>query len=77
MQETERLWYRNRPLPLIRVPKERLPSRGVWPRALAQVASLPGVISKVLCSKPSLVPSEDMDETEETSRRNQVLDLES
>jgi hypothetical protein len=59
IQEMERLGYRNRFLPLIRAPKERLPPRGVWPRALARVAILPDVIFEVLRSKPSLVPSED------------------
>jgi Ran GTPase-activating protein (RanGAP) involved in mRNA processing and transport len=59
MQEMERLGYRNRFLPLIRAPKERLPPLGVWPRALARVATLPDVIFEVLRSKPSLVPSED------------------
>jgi hypothetical protein len=59
MQEMERLRYRNRFLPLIRAPKERLPPRGVWPHALARVATLPDVIFEVLRSKPSLVPSED------------------
>jgi hypothetical protein len=61
MQEIEYLRYRNRFLPLI-----RLPARGVWPRALARVATLPDVIFEVLRSKPSLVPSEDMEATEET-----------
>jgi hypothetical protein len=59
MQEIERLGYRNRFLALIRAPKERLPPRGVWPQALARVATLPDVIFEVLRSKPSLVPSED------------------
>jgi Ran GTPase-activating protein (RanGAP) involved in mRNA processing and transport len=59
MQEMERLGYRNRFLPLIRAPIERLPPRGVWSRALAGAATLPDVIFEVLCSKPSLVPSED------------------
>jgi Ran GTPase-activating protein (RanGAP) involved in mRNA processing and transport len=59
MQEMERLGYRNRFLALIRAPKEKLPPRGVWPRALARVATLPDVIFEVLRSKPSLVPSED------------------
>jgi hypothetical protein len=59
MQEMERLGYRNRFLPLIRAPKERLPPLGVWPRALARVATLPDVIFEVLRSKPNLVPSED------------------
>jgi hypothetical protein len=61
IQEMERLGYRNRFLPLIRAPKERLPPRGVWPRALTQVAILPDVIFGVLRSKPSLVPSEATD----------------
>jgi hypothetical protein len=59
MREMERLGYRNRFRPLIRAPKERLPPRGVWPHALARVATLPDVIFDVLRSKPSLVPSED------------------
>jgi Ran GTPase-activating protein (RanGAP) involved in mRNA processing and transport len=59
MQEIERLGYRNCFLPLIRAPKEKLPHLGVWPRALARVATLPDVIFEVLRSKPSLVPSED------------------
>jgi hypothetical protein len=53
------LGYRNRFLPLIRAPKERLPPRGVWPCALARVATLPDVIFEVLGSKPNLVPSEE------------------
>jgi hypothetical protein len=56
VQEMERLGYRNRFRSLIRAPKE---PRGVWSRALARVATLPGVIFEVLRSKPSLVPSED------------------
>jgi Ran GTPase-activating protein (RanGAP) involved in mRNA processing and transport len=59
IHEIERLGYRNRFLPLIRAPKQRLPHRGVWPRALAQVATLPDVIFEVLRCKPSLLPSED------------------
>jgi hypothetical protein len=59
MQEMERLGYRNCFLPLIRAPKEMLPPRGVWPRALARVATIPDVIFEVLRSKPSLVSSED------------------
>jgi hypothetical protein len=59
MQEMEHLGYRNRFLPLIRAPKERLPPHGVWPRALARVARLSDVIFEVLRSKPSLVPFED------------------
>jgi hypothetical protein len=50
--------YRNRFRPLIRAGKERLPARGVWPHALAGVATLPDVMFEVLRSKPSLVPSE-------------------
>jgi hypothetical protein len=59
MQEMERLGYRNRFSPLMRDPQERLPPRGVWPRALARVAILPAVIFEVLRSKPNLVPSAD------------------
>jgi hypothetical protein len=58
-QEMEGLGYRNRFLPLIRAPKERLPPRGVWSHALARVAILPDVIFEVLRSKPNLVPSEE------------------
>jgi Ran GTPase-activating protein (RanGAP) involved in mRNA processing and transport len=59
MREMERLGYRNRFLTLIRAPEERLPPRGVWPHALARVATLPNVIFDVLRSKSSLVPSDD------------------
>jgi Ran GTPase-activating protein (RanGAP) involved in mRNA processing and transport len=59
MGEMVRLGYRNCYLPLIIAPKERLPPRGVWPRALSRVATLPDVIFEMLRSKPSLVPSED------------------
>jgi hypothetical protein len=59
MQEMDRLGYRNRFLSLIRAPKERLPPRGIWPRALARVATLPDLIFEVLHSKPRLVLSED------------------
>jgi hypothetical protein len=45
--------------PLIRVPKERLPPHGVWPRALARLATLPDIIFEVLRTKPNLVPFED------------------
>jgi hypothetical protein len=61
MQKMERVGYRNCFLLLIRAPKERLPPRGVWPRALARVATLPDVIFEVLHSKPGLVQSEDTD----------------
>jgi hypothetical protein len=61
MQELERLGYRNRCLPLIRAPEESLPPRGLWPHALARVATLPDVIVEVLRSKTSLVPSKDTD----------------
>jgi hypothetical protein len=66
MQEMERLGYRNRFLPLLRAPKERLPPRAVWPRALARVATLPDVIFEVLRSKPNLVPSEDKKSAKDT-----------
>jgi hypothetical protein len=65
MQEMERLGYRNRFLPLIRAPTERLPPRGIWPHVLARVATLPDVIFEVLGSKPKLVPSEDTEGKEE------------
>jgi hypothetical protein len=61
MQEMERLGYRNRFRNLIRAPKERLPPRGVWPRALARAATLYDVIFEVLRSKPNFVPSGDTD----------------
>jgi hypothetical protein len=61
IQEMERLGYRNRFLPLISAPKERLPPSGIWPHALARVAKLPDVIFEVLRSKPSLVPSADIE----------------
>jgi Ran GTPase-activating protein (RanGAP) involved in mRNA processing and transport len=64
MQEMERVGYRNRFLPLIRAPKERLPPLAVWPHALAQVAILPDVIFEVLRSKPSLVLSADAEDKE-------------
>jgi hypothetical protein len=66
MQEMERLGYRNSFRSLMRAPKERLPPRSLWPHALARVAILPDVIFEVLRSKPSLVPSEDMEATEHT-----------
>jgi Ran GTPase-activating protein (RanGAP) involved in mRNA processing and transport len=72
MQEMERLGYRNRFLPLIRAPKERLPPRGVWPHALARVARLPNVIFEVLRSKPILVPSEHTKEGTETAKDIEV-----
>jgi Ran GTPase-activating protein (RanGAP) involved in mRNA processing and transport len=59
MQEIERLGYRNRFRSLIRAPEEKLPPRGIWPHALARVATLPDVIFEVLRSEPKLVPSED------------------
>jgi Ran GTPase-activating protein (RanGAP) involved in mRNA processing and transport len=61
MLEMERLGCRNRFRSLIRAPTERLPPLGVWPRALSRVASLPDAIFEVLRSKPSLVPSEDIE----------------
>jgi Ran GTPase-activating protein (RanGAP) involved in mRNA processing and transport len=59
MPEMERLGYRNRFRNFIRAPKEKLPPRGVWPHALARVATHPDVIFEVLSSNPKLVPSED------------------
>jgi hypothetical protein len=58
MQEVERLEYRNRSLLLIRTPNERLPPHGVWPHALARVATLR--------SKAKLVPFEDIKATEDS-----------
>jgi hypothetical protein len=69
MQERGGLGYRNRFLPLIRAPIERLPPRGLWPHALALVATLPDVIFEVLCSKPRLVPSEDTEGEKEAADR--------
>jgi hypothetical protein len=71
MQEMERLGYRNRFLPLIRAPEEKLPPRGVRPHGLARVATLPDVIFGVLRSKPNLVPSEDT-EGEEAAKETVV-----
>jgi hypothetical protein len=59
IQEMERLGYRNRFLTFIRTSEATHRARGVWPHALARVATLPDVIYKVLRFKPSLVPSED------------------
>jgi hypothetical protein len=59
MQEMERVGYRKSFLPMMRASKESLLHRGVWPRALARVATLHNVIFEVLRTKPSLVPSED------------------
>jgi hypothetical protein len=59
MQETERLGYRNRFLSLMRASKLGLAPRGIWPHALAQVATLTDVIFEVLRSNPSLVSSEE------------------
>jgi hypothetical protein len=72
MQEMERLGYRNRFLPLIRAPKERLLPTGVWLRALARVAMLPNVIFEVLHSTSNLVPFEDT-EGKETEKDTSVL----
>jgi hypothetical protein len=47
---------------MIRAPKETLPPLGIWPPALARVASLPNVIFEVLRSNPTLVPSEDTED---------------
>jgi Leucine-rich repeat (LRR) protein len=54
IQEMENLGYRNCFLDLIRVPKERLPPRGVWPHALSRVATLPDAIFELLCSNVRL-----------------------
>jgi hypothetical protein len=67
MQEMERLGYRNHFLSLIRALEETPPPLGVWPHALARVASLPDVIFEVLRSNPKLVPSEDTESEEEAA----------
>jgi hypothetical protein len=36
-----------------------MPSRGVWPYALARVATLSDVLFELLRSKPKLLPSEE------------------
>jgi Ran GTPase-activating protein (RanGAP) involved in mRNA processing and transport len=72
IQEIERLGSRNRLLPLIRAPTERLPPLGIWPHALARVATLPDVMFEVLCSKPQLVPSEDTEGKEEAAENTGV-----
>jgi Ran GTPase-activating protein (RanGAP) involved in mRNA processing and transport len=61
MQEMKGLGYRNRCLALIRTPEETHQPRGIWPHALARVATYPDDTFEVLRSKPSLVPSEDME----------------
>jgi hypothetical protein len=53
MQEMERVGYRNRFLPLIRAPKERLPPRGVWSHAVAGAATLPDVILRSYVPNPA------------------------
>jgi hypothetical protein len=53
MEEMERYGYRNRCLSLIRAQP-----RGVWSHALARVVAFPDVIFEMLCSEPSLVPSD-------------------
>jgi Ran GTPase-activating protein (RanGAP) involved in mRNA processing and transport len=70
--EVERLGYRNRFLPLLRAPPERLPPLGVWSHALARVTILPDVIFEVLRSKPDLVLSEDT-EGKEVAEDTSVL----
>jgi hypothetical protein len=52
---------------LIRAPKERLPPRGIWPHALARVATLPDVLFEVLRLKPNLVPCEEDAEGKEAA----------
>jgi hypothetical protein len=48
----------------MRASKEKLPPRGVWPRALARVAIVPDVIFEVLRSEPGLVPSVETESKE-------------
>jgi hypothetical protein len=59
MQETERLGYRNRVLPLTDATTESLSPCGICSHALTQVAKRPDVIFEVLRFIPSLVPSTD------------------
>jgi hypothetical protein len=54
MQEMERLGYRNRFLTFIRAPEDTHRPRGVWPHALARVATLPDVIFEMLRSQTQL-----------------------
>jgi hypothetical protein len=53
MQEMKCLGYRN----FIRTPEETHRPRGIWPHALAQVATYPDVIYEALHSRPALVSS--------------------
>jgi hypothetical protein len=66
MLEMKRLGYRNCFLTLLRAPKERLPPRGIWCHALAQVAILPEAIFEVLRTKPCLVPSGEIEAAKDT-----------
>jgi Ran GTPase-activating protein (RanGAP) involved in mRNA processing and transport len=54
VQEMDNFGYRNRFLYMIRVPKERLLPRGIWPHALSRVATLPDAIFELLRSKSQL-----------------------
>jgi hypothetical protein len=56
MQNCEWLRYLNRFLSLLRAPKERLPPRSVWPRALARVSSVPDVIFSCSVPNPAWYP---------------------
>ena len=73
MQEMERVGYRNRFLPLIRAPKERLPPLGFWPHALARMAAIPDVVFAVLSSRPNLASFQDREEKEAASKDTGVL----
>jgi Ran GTPase-activating protein (RanGAP) involved in mRNA processing and transport len=67
LQEMERLGCRNRFLSILRTPEEAHRPRGVWPRALARVATFPDVIFELIRSKPSLVRSEENVEATEAT----------
>jgi hypothetical protein len=54
MQEMERLGYRNRFLSSLRTPEETHRPRGVWPHALARVATFPDAIFEVFRSLTQL-----------------------
>jgi hypothetical protein len=57
MEEMGRLEHRIRFLTFIRKSEETDRPRGVWPCAVARVATFPAIIFEVLRSKPTLVPS--------------------
>jgi hypothetical protein len=54
IQEMERLGYRNRFLSFIHTPEETHRPRGVWPHALARVATFPDAIFEAIRSQTQL-----------------------